>query len=83
MSEFKRIKKKITKRHYTGILKGEAVYLLTTVERLVNKLKEINYGDQYLAGLDLLDTEIKTEDLNAIENTASNPEGYRFLPEKF
>lgn len=82
MSEFKRIKKKVTKRHYTGILKGEATYLLTTVERLVGALKETD-NDGILMDLDLWDTELKTEDLNAIENTASNLEGYRFLPEKF
>jgi hypothetical protein len=35
MSEFKRIKNKITKRHYTGILKGEALYLVKTIERLI------------------------------------------------
>ncbi len=82
MSEFKRIKRKVTKRHYTGILKGEATYLLTTVERLVDAIRKTDNLD-ILMDLNLWDTELKTEDFNAVENTASNTEGYRFLPEKF
>ena len=77
MSEFKRIKNKITKRHYTGILKGEALYLVKTVERL---LGEVELNRLYDLGLDKDYEELQEKEMRTKyerQDTTRNTEGYR------